>query len=351
MTDEIALEVIGAYEGLGSATVERFGGGLINDTFLVRARQARFVLQRVSPIFPAAIHHNIAAVTARLTAAGLVTQELVRTKSGALFQDRGPDGVWRVMTFVEGACHDVVGSAAQARAAGELVAHFHRAVDGLSHAFVGMRLGVHDTPKHLARLREAVATHGGHRLAAPVATLAAEILAGADQMPPLPSLPERICHGDVKFNNVLFAGDDPGKAVCLIDLDTVGPMSLAFELGDAWRSWCNRSGEDEPEAQLDLEVLRAALDGYRQGLGRDLTAEEIGALLHGVEWVSLELAARFAADALNESYFRWNPARFTGKGEHNLVRARGQWSLHRALLMTRTQRQNFFASETVQKQR
>jgi hypothetical protein len=52
--------------------------------------------------------------------------------------------------------------------------------------------------------------------------------------------------------------------------------------------------------------------------------------LLGVEWVSLELAARFAPTPCFESYFGWDPARFPGRGEHNLVRARGQWSLHQA---------------------
>jgi hypothetical protein len=89
---------------------------------------------------------------------------------------------------------------------------------------------------------------------------------------------------------------------------------------------------------LDLEILRASLDGYVTGLGRAISADEGRALLLGVEWVSLELAARFAADALFESYFGWDPARFAGRGEHNLVRARGQWSLHQALLATRDAR-------------
>ena len=85
-------------------------------------------------------------------------------------------------------------------------------------------------------------------------------------------------------------------------------MPLAFELGDAWRSWCNRNGENNPVAELDLEVFRASLDGYRAGLGRPLSEGERRALLLGLDWVSVELAARFAADALYESYFGWDPS-------------------------------------------
>jgi Ser/Thr protein kinase RdoA (MazF antagonist) len=246
-----------------------------------------------------------------------------------------------MQTHVDGVSFDVVGGAAQAEAAGELVGRFHAAVDGLPHTFAGMRVGVHDTPRHLARLEEAAATHGGHRLLAEVRPLAEAIRAGAAALPPLPPTPPRICHGDLKFNNILFAGPvppDDARAICLIDLDTVGPLSLAYELGDAWRSWCNRAGEDDVNAALDLEIMRASLRGYTAGLGRALTADERRGLLLGVDWISLELAARFAADALFESYFGWDETRFPGRGEHNLLRARGQWSLHQALRATRDER-------------
>jgi aminoglycoside phosphotransferase (APT) family kinase protein len=211
----------------------------------------------------------------------------------------------------------------------------------MKHDFVGMRVGVHDTPRHLARLDEAIATHAAHRLFSEVEPLAQAIRAGAAALPPLPALAPRICHGDLKFNNILFAGSRPpddARAIALIDLDTVGPLSLAYELGDAWRSWCNRAGEDDVNAVLDLEIMSASLRGYAAGLGRALTGDERRALLLGVEWVSLELSARFAADALFESYFGWDAARFRGRGEHNLVRALGQWSLHQALLAARDQR-------------
>jgi aminoglycoside phosphotransferase (APT) family kinase protein len=212
---------------------------------------------------------------------------------------------------------------------------------------VGARTGVHDTPRHLARLDEALAAHAAHRLAPDVLAFAREVQAGAAALPPLPALPPRVCHGDLKFSNVLFADHEPPAselAVCLIDLDTVGPLSLAYELGDAWRSWCNRAGEDVPEARLDLEVFEASLAGYAEGWGHALDANTRRGLLLGVEWVSLELAARFAADALFESYFGWDANRFAGRGEHNLVRARGQWSLHTALVATRDARARLIAT-------
>jgi aminoglycoside phosphotransferase (APT) family kinase protein len=211
----------------------------------------------------------------------------------------------------------------------------------MPHTFVGMRAGVHDTPRHLARLDEALASRSGHRLASDVRSLAAAIQAGAASLPPLPDLPPRICHGDLKFNNIVFAGPAPpdsDRALCLIDLDTVGPLPLAFELGDAWRSWCNGAGEDAATARLDLAIFRASVEGYREGWGTALDDEQRRGLLLGADWVSLELAARFAADALFETYFGWDARRFPARGEHNLLRAEGQWSLHQQLVASRVAR-------------
>lgn len=341
MTDRsgIGTAVLPAF-GLEGARVSLLGHGLINQTFLLE-KAGRFVLQRVSTIFPPAVNENIRAVTARLAAVGLTTPMLVPTKNGDPCLDLGSDGVWRVMTFVDGVGFEVVQSVAQARAAGAMVARFHAAIEGIDHPVVGMRAGAHDTARHVARLETAITAAVAHRLYEPVRVLAGDIVAAAAALPALPTLGAQLCHGDLKFNNFLFAGATAparDQAVCLIDLDTVGPMSLAHELGDALRSWCNRAGEDECEASLDLEVLAAALDGYRDERGRSLSSDERWAMLLGPEWISLELAARFATDALVESYFGWNAERFPARGEHNLVRARGQWSLHRAFVVARAAR-------------
>ncbi len=317
------------------------GRGLINETHLVEGTAEPLVLQRVNPIFDPAIHHNIQAVTQRLAQAGMVTPVLRPTRQGQLWADLGPDGVWRLMTHVAGASFDVAQSAAQARAAGALVARFHGALSNLDHEFVGVRLGVHDTTAHLARLQRAERTRSDHRLHGAVARLAADIRDAAAHLPPLPELALRPCHGDLKLNNLLFAGPVPPGShdgLCLIDLDTLGPMTLAHELGDAWRSWCNQAGEDDTVAQFDLEIFEASWEGYRLHGGEDLDDTERQGLLLGVEWICLELAARFATDALEESYFGWDAERYPTRGDHNLVRARGQLALHHAAAATRPAR-------------
>lgn len=340
-----ARALVAAY-GLVAARVEPLGRGLINDTFAVELAEAApdqpraYVLQRVHPVFAPEIHHNIVAVTEHLARRGMLTPRLRPTPAGAPWMER-EGGVWRLMTRVPGVSVEAVRSPAQARAAAELLGRFHSALADLSHAFVGLRAGVHDTPAHLERLVQAVAEHGDHRLHARVAPLAQAVVARAAELPVLGGVPSRIVHGDPKLSNVMFeAAEGPGgeRALCLVDLDTVGPMPLALELGDALRSWCNPKGEDDRVAAFDLAVHDAALAGYLGACTLPLSADEREALLHGVEWITLELCARFAADALREQYFGWDRARFPRAGEHNLVRAEGQWSLHEQVVATRSQR-------------
>ena len=112
-------------------------------------------------------------------------------------------------------------------------------------------------------------------------------------------------------------------------------MPLPLELGDAMRSWCNPAGEDASATEVDLAVFSALVQGYASTTRGDVLAEERDALVTGFAQISLELTARFLADALNERYFGWNAARYATRGDHNLVRARGQWALHNAVMNER----------------
>lgn len=327
--------ILDAWE-LSATRVRDVEQGLVNATYEVDTDRGRFVLQRLNALFDPALHENIAAVTVHLKRRGVATPELVPTADGALWAMIPPGECWRLTTFMPGRALDRLQNAAQAREIGAWVARFHTALDDLDHTFVALRPGAHDTAAHLARLEDAVARHGDHRLAAPVTKIAGEIAAAVEALPAFPDVPVRVIHGDLKVSNALF--DDDDRVTCLIDLDTLAPGALHVELGDAWRSWCNPAGEDTEEAHLELDRFRASLEGYAANHRLAITAAERDALAFAPDWISVELSARFAADALVESYFGWDPSRFEGRGEHNLVRARGQLALHRRFVATRTER-------------
>ena len=224
----------------------------------------------MNPIFPVTIHENIEAVTAHLAAQGLMTPRLLPTRRASCAWTWVRRGVWRLWTHVDGVSFDVIRDTGQAQAAGALVGRFHRALDASITPSSGCAWGC-TTPPAPARLRDGVSAEataatactpggragGGH----PGGGGQPAAAAGAAR-PRLPRRPEVQQHPVRRDRGA--AAEQP---MCLIDLDTLGPMPLAFELGDAWRSWCNRNGENNPVAALDLEMFRASLEGYRAGPG------------------------------------------------------------------------------------
>lgn len=323
------------FSDMDEAKVSLMAGGHLHSTYAVSSDGLEYVLQRVNPVFSTRIHENIDAVTRHLARAGVPTVRLVSTREGALFTDLGGRGRWRLQERLPGVSHDACRDAAQARQAGALVARFHSALADFEGELHPLGFPFHDTPRHLADLEHALQWRRGHRLHPEVAEIAGEVISTAAAWPELGDLPARVIHGDLKFSNLLLEGDRPSA---LIDLDTLARMPLWIELGDAWRSWCNPVSEDIEEAVVDLEIFGASAEGYVDALELELAPGELESLVVALERIALELCARFAADALEESYFGWDRERFDTAGEHNLARARGQLSLHRKAVATREER-------------
>lgn len=317
--------------GIEAQTVAQIGRGLINRTYLATdAAGEAWIIQALNPIFAPQVNEDIDAVTQHLASKGVTTPRLRRTLGGAAWLSRGGE-VFRVLSRVPGETHDRLDTRARAIEAGRLLARFHRALGDLNHRFAAQRLGVHDTAKHLAALSAALAEHRDHPHHADVARLAEEIRAHCRPAAGGADLPERIVHGDPKINNLLF--DPDGRAIAFVDLDTVAPMALPLELGDALRSWCNTApgGEDETSPEFSVALFAAALEGYADGAGAWITGPERAAIVDATHMIMLELAARFAADVLRDAYFGWDPARFASRSAHNLARAQGQVALAASL--------------------
>jgi Ser/Thr protein kinase RdoA (MazF antagonist) len=139
-------------------------------------------------------------------------------------------------------------------------------------------------------------------------------------------MPDRIVHGDPKISNVMFSAE-ADRALCLIDLDTLARMPIALELGDALRSWCNPATEDAPEARFVPAFYAAAVEGYAAAARHLLRRDEWAAIADGTLTITVELAARFCADALRERYFRWDERRYESSSAHNQARTRAQLAI------------------------
>ena len=136
-------------------------------------------------------------------------------------------------------------------------------------------------------------------------------------------------------------GELLGRDVPLIDdwLDGVdvapGEIKLLENVRFLEGEKANDDGLAKRMADLcDIYVMDAFATAHRAqastcGVGRFAGAACAGPLL------ATELAARFAADALNRNYFGFDPA--IGRGRHNLQRAEGQLALAEQIAAVRSE--------------
>lgn len=343
MIEKALLEsVLRRYGLTAEETPERYGCGHINDTFLTRQQGKAYILQRVSPAAfhaPEKVMENIAGVTARLRESILKrggdpereTLTLLPADDGRLFIKDADGATWRLTLFIDGAAvYQRAESEAVFREAGRAFGEFlHDLADYPAETLHETIPHFHDTPSRVEALREAVRTDAAGRLA----QVGAEVdfaLSRASRAGELTDalargeLPLRVTHNDTKLNNVLLDAET-GRALCVIDLDTVMPGLCAYDFGDAIRFGANTADEDEKEldkVRFSLPMYRAYLSGYVSAAGGMLTAAELASLPVGAWMMTYECGTRFLTDFLNgDIYFH------TAYPTHNLTRARNQFAL------------------------
>lgn len=136
-------------------------------------------------------------------------------------------------------------------------------------------------------------------------------------------LPVRVTHNDTKLNNVLF-DQKTGKALCVIDLDTVMPGLALYDYGDSIRFGASTAAEDERDlskVELDLRKFRVYTRGFLSAC-RDLTDREVELLPLGAKTMTLECGMRFLGDYLDGDVYY--ATRYPGQ---NLDRCRTQLRL------------------------
>jgi Ser/Thr protein kinase RdoA (MazF antagonist) len=131
----------------------------------------------------------------------------------------------------------------------------------------------------------------------------------------------RIIHGDPKLDNFLFLPDSD-TVISLIDLDTLKPGLLHYDIGDCIRSCCQQA--DSPYFQL--EQAQRLLQHYVQATSDLLSDADFAYLYPAIELIPFELGLRFFSDYLaGNRYFKVDHPR------HNLQRAVAQFQLCQAI--------------------
>jgi hypothetical protein len=322
---------------LGGEALETgaFGHGLINDTFFIGTDTpgTSAVLQRINRRAfpqPELVMANLRTLLDYLDAQpqtgsrALHLPRIRRARDGRDFVIDPEGGFWRALGFIEDSYTPAsLTDPAQAGEVGFGLGWFHAAVSGLDPARLHItRPGFHNTPLYLAHYDEAAGTGAPDDCRAFIEQRRVGVSALEDARRD-GRLPSRPIHGDPKLDNFLFDCASH-RAVSLIDLDTVQPGLVHYDIGDCLRSCCNPAGESPKEVSdvhFDLDIARAILTGYL-AQARFLTADDFRYLYDAIRLVPLELGLRFLTDHLEgDRYFK-----VTHRG-HNLHRARVQFKL------------------------
>ncbi len=294
--------------------VKPVGSGLINVTYKVTTENGDYVLQKLHSVIPDAAAEDMQVVTSFLATHGLYVPVLTLSNSGEPFVRSDDGSRWRVYPWIAGRVVDAVENEIMAHSAGSLIRDLHHLFSTLDYKPTGSIPHFHDTAFILEELRE----ERGKLKEESLIAIADDILRT------LPSViisdgPTQIIHGDLKISNILF--DDSDTAIGIIDFDTLLVHHTEIDLGDALRSWCNKTGEDDPRAVFDMGIFNAVADGY-YAEGR--TAETDARLLRGAKQIALELSARFLVDVVRDNYFGFDATKYATRRDANIARAIGQ---------------------------
>jgi Ser/Thr protein kinase RdoA (MazF antagonist) len=334
--------------GREATSFEPLGSGHINDTLLVTLAAGaprQVVLQRLNrAVFPepekimanlTVLADHLAARLAKEPLAGADPRMVVRPLGGSAghryFRDPGGD-FWRLITYVEDAVHrEALATPEAAREAGRGLGLFHRLTADLDPARLADTLpGFHVAPGYLTAYDRLLAeSKGGDDW--PGAADCRQIIAAHRELAGVLEeaagrglLSPRVIHGDPRLANLLFDRES-GRAVALVDLDTVKPGLLHYDLGDCLRSCGNPVGDDPADlnaVRFDLEIGRELLGGYLTEAGSTLSQADYDLIYPAVRLLAFELGLRFFSDHLaGDLYFK------TARPGHNLYRALVQFRL------------------------
>lgn len=323
--------------------VHEFGNGNINDTYLVTTdfnEETHFVLQRINTqVFkqPKLIMQNMRIFTEhmrrRARQEGYLWEmpHVLKTRQEQDFYLDDENNFWRALSYVNSArSFDTIGDLDHARQVGHALGTFQHLISDLPVETLADTLeGFHIMPRYLQHFDQTL-SHNGFISNAEVRFGLEFITARRDWAHVLENarkhgkLQMRPVHGDPKVNNVMIEVTT-GRAISLVDLDTVKPGLIHYDIGDCMRSGCNPHGEETEQweaVQFEPEIGEAILTGYLTQARHFLTEADYDYLYDSIRLLAFELGVRFLTDHLaGNVYFK------VKHPEHNLIRALVQFKL------------------------
>ena len=318
-----------------------FGNGHINDTYFIPGKPG-LILQRINTnVFrePEKVMSNIEKVTAHLRREAekrggdpdRETLSLIPAKDGKSFVKTPGGEYFRMYSFISGAVSfETADDLEKLYEAGRAFGRFQLELTDFAPGELFDTIPhFHDTPARVAAFHRAIERDAAGRRAKcereiegfkafeKYASLITDAIEKGE-------VPERVTHNDTKLNNVLF-DEKTGKALCVVDLDTVMKGSLLYDYGDGLRTGASSADEDERDLSkvyFDLHKFEKFTAGFLSETA-DLITDRERELMHlSALIMTFECGIRFLTDWLDgDVYFKVH------REGHNLDRARTQLKL------------------------
>jgi hypothetical protein len=325
--------------------IKPHGGGHINDSYhLVNSEPGSpdYLLQRVN-------HYVFKDVDLLMKNMEIVTDHIssiikkedpenLHRKSLRIIPTRGqksyfqdPDGnYWRVLNFIQD--HVVFERATNPEIAYEgarMFGNFTYLLSGVDAGSLGETIPrFHNIKWRLSNLKDSIEENAAGRVhlvqdEIKYVEKSADLMSTIQNLGEKGSIPLRVTHNDTKINNVLF--DRNHQGLCVIDLDTVMPGYVHYDMGDGIRTFTNTGEEDDENLdniQMDLELYQAFASGFLDSTREILTPAEADTLVYAGLLFPYIMGVRFLTDYIaGDVYYKIQHK------EHNLVRARAQLKL------------------------
>ncbi len=331
--DETVLAVCKQFTTDPVIAISKLGNGLINDTFLITTQHTAFVLQSINrQVFPDPdrIMENLNLLSRHISrkqdqGSGLIIPKVLKTLTQQSYFIDAEQQFWRAMEYVENSISkEQITQALEAEQVGSSLGLFHVLLSDIkTDTFHDTLPGFHITPSYYATYQNLQKltldnshSHTFKRCKEFIANFEGKINCLEDAKKK-GLLHDRIIHGDPKLNNFLFHKQS-NKIISLIDLDTVKPGLLHYDIADCLRSCCHIKQSNN----FDLELCRLILKRYLQQVAVFFSASDYAYLYPAIELIPFELGLRFFNDYLQGNrYFKVNSP------HQNLDRAWAQFQL------------------------
>ncbi len=329
------LKKFGIFDSVDS--VDRFGRGIINRTYLASAKNNRYIFQMINnEVFkdPEDVIKNINAINDFFSREPLLEKAVfgpaLKSEGNGLKFVKVEDTFWRGYQLTETAqVFKKVINNTLINEIGKGVGLFQRSLVAFEPKKLKITLpDCHDTFKFYANLQKAISED--YEKAIPlfnetkflddrqgVMTMLSNLLSTGQ-------VPLRVVHNNLRLSNMLF-DSNTYQFKGLIGLDAVMPGTLLTDFGDSVRYFTSTSREDESNLEfvkINMTFFKEFFKGYFEQTKEFITDRETEYLVDSVKIMALENAIRFLTDYLLD-----NKKYHVDYLEQNLDRAKNQIKL------------------------